>query len=402
MVDPPSNQMCSIISLNYKGLDELPPSMLNSHLTAQIQQLYMKSNRLTTLPESVHQFLSLKVLYLQNNRIEFLPETIGALKNLELLDVSFNYLDSLPQEIKHLQKLKRLYAFSNRLKELPKSIEDLQNLEVLGVMKNEIYSLPSGIGRLKKLVEMNVDSNHLTGFPRELCNLQCLKELSASNNNLITLPLDLGRIPTLVNVFVDNNPLLNWLPLSLKSTTCKINFGINRCGTDALPEHTGRIYQKVNIRWKNSETSIILPEEISHPMSPVTPEVLSLPLLHGIQRRSPSTDCSGVTINLSQDAKFTFRVPPLLELSLRSCYNQYETNKTMAGNTQIALPRNLEELLHCPTGHCSKCSQVLFESAFPFICQENYSPQRPNDVFQFLGFCCSEQCFYEKLADHVP
>lgn len=67
-------------------------------------------------------------------------------------------------------------------------------------------------------------------------------------------------------------------------------------------------------------------------MSPVTPEVLSLPVLHGIQRRSPSTDCSGVTINLSQDAKFTFRVPPLLELSLRSFYNQYETNKTMAGN----------------------------------------------------------------------
>ena len=52
------------------------------------------------------------------------------------------------------------------------------------------------------------------------------------NSNVIYLCfvdiVDLGRIPTLVNVFVDNNPLLNWLPLSLKSTTSKINFGINR------------------------------------------------------------------------------------------------------------------------------------------------------------------------------
>lgn len=47
---------------------------------------------------------------------------IGALKTLELLDVSFNYLEKLPEEIGCLQKLKRLYAFSNRLKQLPKCI----------------------------------------------------------------------------------------------------------------------------------------------------------------------------------------------------------------------------------------------------------------------------------------
>lgn len=39
---------------------------------------------------------------------------------------------------------------------------------------------------------------------------------------------DLGRIKTLVNIFVDNNPLLNWLPLSLKSKKGKINIGLNR------------------------------------------------------------------------------------------------------------------------------------------------------------------------------
>jgi Leucine-rich repeat (LRR) protein len=45
---------------------------------------------------------------------------IGALKTLELLDVSFNYLEKLPEEIGCLKKLKRLYAFGNKLKQLPK------------------------------------------------------------------------------------------------------------------------------------------------------------------------------------------------------------------------------------------------------------------------------------------
>lgn len=41
--------MNPLISLNYKGLEEIPPSMINSPLTANVQHLHMKGNRLTEL-----------------------------------------------------------------------------------------------------------------------------------------------------------------------------------------------------------------------------------------------------------------------------------------------------------------------------------------------------------------
>lgn len=41
--------MNPLILLNYKGLEEIPPSMINSHLTANVQHLHMKGNRLTEL-----------------------------------------------------------------------------------------------------------------------------------------------------------------------------------------------------------------------------------------------------------------------------------------------------------------------------------------------------------------
>lgn len=41
--------MNPLISLNYKGLEEIPPSMINCLLTANVQHLHMKGNRLTEL-----------------------------------------------------------------------------------------------------------------------------------------------------------------------------------------------------------------------------------------------------------------------------------------------------------------------------------------------------------------
>lgn len=393
--------MNPLISLNYKGLEEIPPSMINCLLTANVQHLHMKGNRLTELPESIHLLENLKVLYLQSNRIKLLPNAVGALKNLELLDVSFNYLESLPAEIGGLKKLKKLYAFSNRLRELPKSIEALQNLEVLGIMKNELSSLPPGVGRLTELVELNVDSNYLTHLPKELCNLNRLQELSAATNNLMSIPQDLGRIKTLVNIFVDNNPLLNWLPLSLKSKKGKINIGLNRCGICDLPVHTVRAYQQVNIKWKKSETSTILPKEISHTMCPANMAALSLPLLHSARIRDLSTDGVEATVSLTHDAKFVIRVPTLFELTLRTYYTHLRMSKHISGNSWTDLPKNIEDLLQCPTAHCCQCAQVLFASAIPFICQDNFDPKKPNHLFHFLGLCCSEQCFYQELASHI-
>lgn len=64
----------------------------------------------------------------------------------------------------------------------------------------------------------------------------------------------------------------------------------------------------------------------------------------------------------------------------------------LIGNSWTDLPKNIEDLLQCPTAHCCQCAQVLFASAIPFICQDNFDPKTPNHLFHFLGLCCSEQC----------
>ncbi|XP_048738113.2 leucine-rich repeat-containing protein 28-like isoform X2 [Ostrea edulis] len=396
MADITSNQMNSILSMNYRGLEDMPTSLMSSHSAADVQHLYMKGNRLTGVPETIYKFENLTVLYLQSNRIESLPQTIGALKTLELLDVSFNYLEKLPEEIGCLQKLKRLYAFSNRLKQLPKSVGALQNLEVLGVMKNEISSLPAEIGRLVNLKELNVDSNHLTSLPNQLCCLGHLQELSASNNNLLTLPQDFGMMKTLVNIFVDNNPFLNSLPLSLKSRTNEVKIGLNRCGIKEPPEHPVRAHQHVKIRWKNYKTIIILPKQISQIMCLMSTDMLASPLQLSVWKRDPSRDCDEISVTLCHDAEFMSRVPSLLELTLRTFHHVLLIrDKSDHG---VTLPQNIEELVHCPTAHCCQCNEVLFVSAFPFICQDNFSPQKPDAVFHFLGLCCTEQCFLQQLS----
>ncbi|XP_061166869.1 leucine-rich repeat-containing protein 28-like [Saccostrea echinata] len=394
--------MNAIISLNYSGLEEMPEYLMSSHFTTEIQHLYMKGNRLTSVPEAIHRLVNLTVLYLQSNRIEILPNSIGALKTLEQLDVSFNYLEKLPEEIGYLQNLKRLYAFSNRLKQLPKSIGALKNLEVLGVMKNEISVLPGELGHLMNLKELNVDSNNLTNLPKELSNLSNLQELSASNNNLITLPQDLGLIQTLVNIFVDNNPFLNWLPMSLKSRIRKMKIGLNRCGFGDPPEHTVRAYHCVNIRWNKYEAFVILPKEITQTMSLMSTDTLASPLQLSVWTRDPVADCSEVTVQLCHDGEFASRVPSLLELTLRTYYRSLSmSEKNIKGDPEVTLPQTIEELLHCPTAHCSLCNEVLFVAAFPFIYQDSFSAEKPDDMFHFLGLCCSEQCFLQQLTEQL-
>lgn len=110
-----------------------------------------------------------------------------------------------------------------------------------------------------------------------------------------------------------------------------------RCGIGDLPEHTVRAYQLVNIEWKESTTSTILPKEISRTMCPANIEALSLPLLHSAQTRHPSTEGVEATVSLMHDAKFVIRVPTLFELTLRTYYTLLRMSKHVSGKYGLYL-----------------------------------------------------------------
>lgn len=110
-----------------------------------------------------------------------------------------------------------------------------------------------------------------------------------------------------------------------------------RCGIGDLPEHTVRAYQLVNIEWKESTTSTILPKEISRTMCPANIAALSLPLLHSAQTRDPLTEGVEATVSLMHDAKFVIRVPTLFELTLRTYYTLLRMSKHVSGKYGLYL-----------------------------------------------------------------
>lgn len=124
---------------------------------------------------------------------------------------------------------------------------------------------------------------------------------------------------------------------------------------------------------------------------------MSVPLFANLSTYTPSwiftNVCSPVWVCLVQGCGYSSHY--------NSCSSSYQVCvEPLSGDHGVTLPQNIEELVHCPTAHCCQCNEVLFVSAFPFICQDNFSPQKPDAVFHFLGLCCTEQC--KKRGYDVP
>ncbi len=62
-----------------------------------MQELYLYTNRLQTLPNEIGQLNNLRVLALYENSLNCLPESLANLKNLEFLDIRHNKLTEVNQ-----------------------------------------------------------------------------------------------------------------------------------------------------------------------------------------------------------------------------------------------------------------------------------------------------------------
>ena len=74
-----------------------------------LQDLYLKFNKLTDVPREIGILQNLQRLNLSDNQLTDVPKEIGNLHNLEQLDLSFNKLTDVPKEIDNLQNLQGLY-----------------------------------------------------------------------------------------------------------------------------------------------------------------------------------------------------------------------------------------------------------------------------------------------------
>lgn len=172
-----------------------------------------------------------------------------------------------------------------------------------------------------------------------------------AGNRLAFLPLDLGRSRELQYVYVDNNVHLKGLPSYLYNKV----IGCSGCGV------TIQVSEMKLLSFSSGQLTVFLPAEVK-------------------------------AIGTEDD-----HVLPLQELAMRSLYHTYHrVPKDLNFLSPISLPRSLLELLHCPLGHCHRCSEPMFTFVYPKLFPLRETPMaglhQGRTTVGFVAYCCSTQC----------
>lgn len=113
--------------------------MSNSDISSSRQDwhnLDLSGQGLRVLAPALFRYSFLTELYLPSNKLTRLPDSIGQLRQLTLLDVSNNELEEIPPEIGMCSVLNQLLLFDNRIRELPNEVGLLSHLQMLGIEGN--------------------------------------------------------------------------------------------------------------------------------------------------------------------------------------------------------------------------------------------------------------------------
>ncbi|XP_021023688.1 leucine-rich repeat-containing protein 28 isoform X2 [Mus caroli] len=281
--------------------------------------------------------------------------SVARLEKHKNLFLNYRNLHHFPLELlkdEGLQHLERLYMKRNSLTTLPENLaQKLPNLVELYLHSNNIVVVPEAIGSLVKLQCLDLSDNALEIVCPEIGRLRALRHLRLANNQLQFLPPDLGRSRELQYVYVDNNIQLKGLPSYLYNKV----IGCNGCG---IPIQLSEVRL---LTFSSGQLTVFLPAEVK-------------------------------TIGTESD-----HVLPLQELTMRSLYRTYHGLwKDLNFLSPISLPRSLLELLHCPLGHCHRCSEPMFTFVYPKLFPLRETPmaglhQRRTSI-GFVAYCCSTQC----------
>ncbi|XP_067612128.1 leucine-rich repeat-containing protein 28 isoform X4 [Pseudorca crassidens] len=289
--------------------------------------------------------------------------SVARLEKHKNLFLNYRNLQHFPLELlkdEGLQYLERLYMKRNSLTTLPENLaQKLPNLVELYLHSNNIVVVPEAIGSLVKLQCLDLSDNALEIVCPEIGRLRALRHLRLANNQLQFLPPDLGRSRELQYVYVDNNIHLKGLPSYLynKVIGCSgLTLFIVR-GNFQEGSSMGAILEDGCHRFLAFMLFASLLENCGAPI-----QVSEVKLL--------SFSSGQLTVFLPAEVKAIGtekdHVLPLQELAMRSLHHTYHSFlKDLDFLSPVSLPRSLLELLHCPLGHCHRCSEPMFTIVYP-------------------------------------
>ncbi|XP_020766554.1 leucine-rich repeat-containing protein 28 isoform X4 [Budorcas taxicolor] len=281
--------------------------------------------------------------------------SVARLEKHKNLFLNYRNLQHFPLELlkdEGLQYLERLYMKRNSLTTLPENLaQKLPNLVELYLHSNNIVVVPEAIGSLVKLQCLDLSDNALEIVCPEIGRLRALRHLRLANNQLQFLPPDLGRSRELQYVYVDNNIHLKGLPSFLYNKV----IGCSGCGAPI------QVSEVKLLSFSSGQLTVFLPAEVK-------------------------------AIGTEKD-----HVLPLQELAMRTLHHTYHASlKDLDFLSPVSLPRSLLELLHCPLGHCHRCSEPMFTIVYPKLFPLRETPMaglhQGRTTVSFVAYCCSTQC----------
>ncbi|KAL2912888.1 hypothetical protein HK105_207669 [Polyrhizophydium stewartii] len=217
---------------------EIPPEIFRLR---NLTSLNVQGNGLVEIPKGLTGLANLKIL------LETVPATITLLKNLRILDLSWQSLKELPDDIGKLQSLSTLILSRNRISKLPESIGEIVLLEKLLVVDNALHTLPESVCELAYLMELDLQANQIGVLPENFGKLVRLRKLNLNFNQLTQLPDGIGGLKQLTELKLDGNQLSH-LPESVGQLKMLRLISLEENKLESLPETIGRLDQLTELR----------------------------------------------------------------------------------------------------------------------------------------------------------
>ena len=217
------NLFSSFNELTHLNLSNIEFSILPESIFSLKNLLYLElsSNRnVSVLSPLIANLTQLEELYLKSNTLTELPNELASLKKLKKISLNNNNLTVFPEPILNLAELEELHiGLQNpRTKEFPKSLSGLPNLKILNFEWSEFEVLPDSIGDLKSLEILNLEGNKITSISEEIKNCTQLKKINLQNNDLLErLPESIGYLSKLEEITLYQCKQLQSLPPSISN-----------------------------------------------------------------------------------------------------------------------------------------------------------------------------------------
>ena len=150
-----------------------------------------------------------------------IPATVCDLKNLTVLDVSYNFIPGQFPDILNCSKLEYLLLMQNAfVGPIPADIDRLSRLQYLDLTGNNFSGdIPASIGRLRELVYLFLVQNEFNGtWPTEIGSLANLEQLvMAYNDKFLPAPLpeEFGALKMLKFLWMTETNLIGRIPETL-------------------------------------------------------------------------------------------------------------------------------------------------------------------------------------------